>query len=88
MINSDIKECPFCNKKPSFKLKGKTSCQMHGDPIQYTYLKCSNQNCFVNPSVDGGDIYANGASEPFLSKGIFEAREKAIIKWNKRGGAI
>ena len=73
--NEDLKACvcPFCKKAPIFGRAKKTSCQMHGEPMQDSLLSCENRDCPAKPSVRGGDIY-NG--------GEHKARLEAVKKWN------
>lgn len=67
--------CPFCDTKPRFKRGLKTSCQLHGEPMQGIVVYCWEHECHAKPSVEAGDIF-NGGDE--------KAKAKAINKWNKR----
>lgn len=74
----ELKPCPFCKGKMSKGLTKKTGCQMHGDPIQYVTLLCSNPSCPVKPFITGGCRY-RGGDEPEYEA---EERKRLAEKWN------
>jgi len=38
----ELKDCPWCGRKPLLNLMKKTHCQLHGEPMQDINLKCCN----------------------------------------------
>lgn len=73
----DKPTCPFCKRGMTPGLTKKTGCQLHGDPIQYVTLSCSNQFCRVRPSITGGCAW-RGGDKPIYKK---EEDAKLAKQW-------
>lgn len=58
MIEYEVLSCPFCGVYPQVTLGSKRGCQLHGEPMQGVYVRCSNNKCKVIPQTpEFGDIF-------------------------------
>ncbi len=46
---AEMKPCPFCGHKPTFRLSETKHCQLHGEPYQDNILGCFSPHCSMGP---------------------------------------
>ena len=56
IIDEEVKPCPFCGHKASWKLTKKKHCQLHGNEYQDNILGCFSPRCEMKPSITANRI--------------------------------